>query len=138
MTIAALICSKLTDFTKLEEKSQKCLEEMEVISELTKKLISENACGDLDNEEYNNKYTAYTNRFEKAKAEYDKLQKTISERKLKAESVSGFMFEVSELPMLPMEFNEKLWDAVIDTVTVYNDDRVVFKFKNGKEIEEML
>ena len=111
---------------------------MEVISELTKKLISENACGDLDNEEYNNKYTAYTNRFEKAKAEYDKLQKSISERKLKAESVSGFMFEISEPAMLPIEFNEKLWDAVIDSVTVYHDDRVIFKFKNGKEIEEML
>ena len=48
------------------------------------------------------------------------------------------MFEVSELPMLPIEFNEKLWDAVIDTVTVYHDDRVIFKFKNGKEIEEIL
>lgn len=111
---------------------------MEIVSELTKKLISENACGDLGNSEYAKKYDNYMKRFEKAKAEYDKLQKSISERKLKAESVSGFMFEVSELPMLPMEFNENLWDAVIDTVTVYHDDRVIFKFKNGKEIEEML
>lgn len=133
-----LICSKLTDFTKLEEKSNKYHEEMEVISELTKKLISENACGNLGDSEYAKKYNNYTMRFEKAKAEYDKLQKTISERKIKAEAVSKFMFEISELIMLPMEFNEKLWDAVIGTVTVYHDDRVIFKFKNGKEIEEVL
>ncbi len=39
---------------------------------------------------------------------------------------------------IPIEFNGRLWNSVIDTVTVYEDERIVFKFKNGIEIEEWL
>ena len=48
------------------------------------------------------------------------------------------MFEISELDDLPIEFDEKLWNSVIDMVTIYEDERLVFKFKNGAEIEEQL
>lgn len=67
-----------------------------------------------------------------AKSEYEKLQKS------KAETISGFIFEISEFDELPIEFDEKLWNWVIDIVTVYEDERLVFKFKNGTEIEERL
>ena len=33
----------------------------------------------------------------------------------------------------PIEFDEKLWHAVVDRVTVYNDGRLVFTFTNGSE-----
>ena len=38
----------------------------------------------------------------------------------------------------PIEFDEKLWHAVVDHVTVYNDDRLVFSLKDGSEITVML
>ncbi|MBQ1201465.1 MAG: hypothetical protein IIX59_05745, partial [Alistipes sp.] len=76
--------------------------------------------------------------FNKAKAEYEKLHKTMEQRQLKADIISGFMFEISELDDLPIEFDEKLWNSVIDMVTVYENERLVFKFKNGAEIEEQL
>ena len=79
-----------------------------------------------------------TQRFYKAKAEYDKLQKEMDERKIKADAISGFMFEISELDELPIAFDEKLWNLTVDSVTVYTDERLVFKFKNGTDIEERL
>ena len=33
---------------------------------------------------------------------------------------------------------EKLWHAVVDYVTVYNDDRLVYSQKDGSEITVML
>ena len=36
------------------------------------------------------------------------------------------------------EFDEKLWHAVVDRVTVYNDDRLVYSLKDGSEITVML
>ena len=48
------------------------------------------------------------------------------------------MFEIPELDDLPIKFDEKLWNSVIDMVTVYEDERLMFKFKNGAEIEEQL
>lgn len=53
-----------------------------------------------------------------------------------AESVAiGVMlFELMELEAPPIEFDEKLWNAVVDRVTVYNDDRLVYSLKDGTEI----
>ena len=62
----------------------------------------------------------------------------MEQRQLKADIISGFMFEISELDDLSIKFDEKLWNSVIDMVTVYEDERLVFKFKNGAVIEEQL
>ncbi|MBQ3427148.1 MAG: hypothetical protein IJH37_08405 [Clostridia bacterium] len=83
-------------------------------------------------------YDSYTKRFDKAKSEYDKLQKTREERLYKAEVLSGFMFEIQEIEELPLEFDEKLWNSVIDKVVVNEDETVIFKFRNGAEITELL
>jgi len=48
------------------------------------------------------------------------------------------LFELTELDALPITFNEKLWNAAIDRVTVYADERVVFHFKDGKDITKIL
>ena len=37
-----------------------------------------------------------------------------------------------------VKFDEKLWHAVVDRVTVYNDDRLVYSLKDGSEITVML
>ena len=44
------------------------------------------------------------------------------------------LFELTETPAPPIEFDEKLWHAAVDKVTVYNDDRLVYSLKDGTEI----
>ncbi len=53
-------------------------------------------------------------------------------------AISGMLFELMELEAPPIEFDEKLWHAVVDRVTVYNDDRLVYSLKDGTEITVML
>lgn len=48
------------------------------------------------------------------------------------------MFELGELTTLPLTFDEKLWNGTVDHVTVHADERVVLRFKDGKEIETRL
>ena len=57
-------------------------------------------------------------------------------KKIYAESVAivGMLFELTELEAPPIEFDEKLWHAVVDKVTVYHDDRLVYSLKDGTEI----
>ena len=47
--------------------------------------------------------------------------------RMEAESVSigGMLTELEELESPPIEFDEKLWHAVVDKVTIYNDNRLV-------------
>ena len=51
---------------------------------------------------------------------------------------SGILFQLTELQNIPAEFNESLWNTLVDHVTVYSDERVVFTFKDGAEIVTML
>ena len=44
------------------------------------------------------------------------------------------MFELAEYPDPITEFDDRLWLTVIDTVTVYRDGRLTFKFQTGHEI----
>ena len=53
-------------------------------------------------------------------------------------TIGGMMFKLGELDDLPLTFDEKLWQGTVDHVTVYADERVVFRFKDGKEIETRL
>ena len=46
--------------------------------------------------------------------------------------------ELEETPAPPIAFDEKLWHAVVERVTVYNDDRPVYSLQDGSEITVML
>ena len=64
------------------------------------------------------------------------LQALRKERLQKAEAVSAFMFEVHEQEHFIEDFNDKLWLATVDTVTVRHDGKLVFRFKNGMEVSK--
>ncbi|MBR6675726.1 MAG: hypothetical protein IKL24_00145 [Clostridia bacterium] len=59
---------------------------------------------------------------------------------MEAESVAigGMLTELEEPEAPPIEFDEKLWHAVVDRITVYNDDRLIYSLKDGSEITVML
>ena len=93
-----------------------------------------NASATVSEKEYRRRYNDLTDCF---RAEEEKLKRLTAERKKRdAESVAigGMLFELTELEAPPIEFDEKLWHAVVDHVTVYNNDRLVYSLKDGTEI----
>jgi len=52
--------------------------------------------------------------------------------------MSGFLFAITDLDNLQLQFNPPLWHTTVDHVTVYADERLVFHFKNGSEVEAKL
>lgn len=125
----------LTDTTGIEEELNKLLAEVDVITELTKKSIEENSTTAQDQDEFNKRYNEYVKRYEDLKGRVDELQNKKNKRLIESNAIGAFMFEVMELSQPPNEFDDKLWIASIDTVTVYKDGRTIFKFKNGAEVE---
>lgn len=83
---------------------------------------------------YRTTHDELCSRFEETEARLTSLQKRRDRRKADAIAIGGMMFELGELDALPVDFDEKLWQGTIDHVTVHADERVVFHFKDGKEI----
>ena len=126
-----LIQTTLSDCTGIDAEM---LEEIDVVTELTKRCIAENSQTAQNQIEYAARYNGFVERYEKAKAKLERLRITKAEREAQAEAIGAFMFEVQELDALS-EFDEKLWLSVIDTVTVHADGRLTFKFQGGTEID---
>lgn len=126
----------LTDCTQIDAEAEELRCEMEVVTGLIQRLIEDNASQPLDQAEYRKRYDAYAERFERMQKRYDALLAEREARHNKADVIGGFMFELRELDVLPFAFDGKLWRSLVDHVTVHADGRMVFRFKNGVEIEK--
>ena len=126
------------DFTAIDKEIAEITSEMDVLSGLVQKLVDENASTTLDQTEYRNRYDGYIDRYDKTKKRLAALQEQRQLQELKGDILSGFLFELSELYDLPMAFKEETWNALVDHVTVHEDGRLIFAFKNGTEITELL
>ena len=73
-------------------------------------------------------------RYEKQKERIERLQTEKNDRDLKAEVLSGFLFEIMELPDMDLVFNENRFGKTVDNITVFNNGRLIFTFFVGKDI----
>ena len=126
-----LMQTTLTDCTGIDAEIESLLEEIDVVTELTKRCIAENSQTAQNQEEYAARYNGFMERYEKAKVRLEQLRATKAAREAQADAIGAFMFEMQELDTIN-EFDEKLWLTIIDTVTVYADGRMTFKFQGGK------
>ena len=124
----------LTDCSAIETEIAEVMGEIEVISELVRKAISENSRAAQDQDEYNRKYDSLVKRYETAQKKLTALNEEKQRRNDQADAFGAFMFELMEYDEPPTAFDEKLWALVIDTVTIYADGRMVFHFRIGLDI----
>ena len=118
---------------QLEERST--LErEMNTIINLIHGGIAANARAAMDQAEYNKQYQALTDKYYALKIKYDEVVEQLSERSMKAERLRQFISGLQSIDTLPVEFDENLWVALIQYVTVYSRDDIRFTFKDGTEI----
>ena len=122
------------DTSALDDEIAEHIRECEIIAELSRRLVEENARQEMDQDVFMRKYGSYTSKYDAESAKVEQLKATRTERQQKAEAVSAFMFEIHEQERFIEDFSEKLWLTTIDTVTVYHDGRMVFRFKNGQEV----
>ena len=89
----------------------------------------------LNQNNYLRKYEGYVNKYAALESWMEGLKKEWESREIKFDIFSGFLFELSELDSLPLEFDTKLFHSLVDYAMVYHDGRMVFTFRNGTEIE---
>ena len=66
----------------------------------------------------------------------DKLDKTeIANRNSRKNMIAAFLDELEKQECLITDFDTGLWNAVIESMTIYSKEHIVFKFKGGTEIK---
>ena len=111
---------------------------MTTITGMLRLCITENAANATTEEAYHTTHAELCSRFEETEAKLAALQRRREKMKADAIAIGGMMFELGELTALPLTFDEKLWNGTVDHVIVHANERVVFRFKDGKEITTRL
>ena len=110
------------------------LSEMDVVAGMIRNLVDENATQAQSQTAYIDRYNSLVERYEKLQSQYDDLKQQKEHRQIQADAIGSCLFALGELDLLQITFSAELWNTVIDHVTVYADERLVFRFKNGYEI----
>ncbi len=106
-----------------------------MLAELIRKCVDENAHVSVDPKAYAEKYEALADRYSKAKEKIDEQNADLAKRTLRKEQIEDFLQKLETADQLVPEFDLGIWNAVIEKVTVYSKQRLVFCFKGGTEIE---
>ncbi len=65
----------------------------------------------------------------------DKTETEIANRNLRKNMIAAFLDELEKQEHLITDFDTGLWNAVIESMTIYSKEHIVFKFKGGTEIK---
>lgn len=122
----------LTDCTDIDREKADLLQELEVVTELTRRCLAESSS--LSPEEAVSRANGLSDRYDGLQAKIAALSKRKTERMAKTDAIGGFMFRLRELDQPLEHFDDRLWLEVIDSVTVSRDGTLTFKFQSGTEI----
>ncbi|MDD4803120.1 MAG: recombinase family protein [Syntrophomonas sp.] len=125
----------LCNCTAIDAEIAERQREIEVVAELTRKSIYENACVAVDQNEFNERHSGYMERHQNAAERIASLEAQRRERQNKLIILDKYIKEIESRPLVIEEFDDKLWMASVDKVTVTPEGKLIFCFKDGTEIE---
>ena len=125
----------VTDCTELDTQIDTLNEEIRVVAEMVSQCIKENATEQQSQVEYNKKYNSLVKRHDKT---VERLKKATEERNNRMQrdmELRVFIDSIEKQPLVLESWDERLWISLLESATVYEDYRIIFRFKDGTEIE---
>ena len=123
----------IVDNAALERERDALQEECEVVIELLRKMVQENARIVQDQTDYNVKYSGMSERYEKASTRLAVVNKDIAARNAKRSELEGFMKLLEGRDELLTEFDEALWLGIVHQMRVQSQTDYTFVLKDGTE-----
>ena len=128
-----MLMKQLTDCAELTAEEQKLDEEMEVLSELLRRAIEQNAHEAIDQEEYNRRYDSLNERFKGLEARAEEIAAEKRRRQYMRNNFRQFIATIDKADLVS-EFSPEAWTALVESVTVNAKDDIRFNFRNGMSL----
>jgi DNA invertase Pin-like site-specific DNA recombinase len=125
---------ELSDFSKIDKETDFLKQELDVVVELSRKAIYENAHNAINQDEWHEQKNCYLERHQKASKQIAELEELKRDRQSKHHKLEQFIKTLKAKKTFLQEFDEHLWMVSVDKVIVKTDKVFVFTFKDGTEI----
>jgi len=119
----------LSDCSEIDDKIDELRREIDVIAGQSRKMISENAHVALSQDEFNERNNEYLKRHRISLERISELEGVKRERMNRVTVIDGFIRELNTRPLVIDEFDERLWLAAVERVTVGVDGGIMFGWR---------
>jgi len=123
----------IVDNNPLERERDTLQEEGEVVMELMRKMVQENARIVQDQTDYKAKESSMAERYEKASTRLAEVNTDIAVRNAKRSELESFLKLLDGRGELLTEFDESLWLGIVHQMKVDSDGGFTFVLKDGSE-----
>lgn len=124
----------ITDNAILEKERDALQNECEVVMQLMKKAVQENARVPLDQESYKAKESGMVERYNKASHRLAEVTKEIAEPNANRSELQSFLKQLDKRDTLLTEFDESLWLGLVHLMRVDSDGGFTFVLKDCSEV----
>ena len=108
--------------------------ELAIITETANKMVKENSVKIQAQDEYQKRYDELTKRYESTKSKLDRVLIEKSRKESQLLRLDCSISRLKDSPYIIEEWNEELWNVLLESATVQRNKSITFKFKNGTEI----
>ncbi len=130
-----IVQKMLMNDKELLEKKKSLQSELEATLNMTQAIVAENARVVQNQDDYNTRYNALIDKHDKLKAEFDEVSLKISDNNARSEQIGRFISKLKEQDGAISEFNEDLWNTLVEKLVVKTKDDVTVAFKDGTKIK---
>ena len=131
-----LVMERYTDCTEIDAQLSRLGDELDVVVGLTQRWVDENARTAQDQDDFMTKYREYDARYQELQAKVDALEVEKRNRQGRVKRFEVFIQALKKQQGELSDFDDDTWLAVIETVLVRPDGKLVFRFANGLEVEQ--
>ncbi len=121
--------------SELEAEQSRLQIEINDIAKAVENCIALNAHVAQNQEEYRQHYDSLVKKYETVSEELQKVSTEIQQRKVRHTLTDHFLSELKKQKETITEFSQDLLYSMVEEIRIYSKERIVFKFKNGYEIE---
>jgi hypothetical protein len=119
---------------ELDKEAAALTEEQDVVAELVRKCVEDNAHAAQDQDEYQAKYEGLTARYEAAQNRLKTIAAEKQDRSARHERIRRFLDTLRQADGLLEAFDETLWRSTVEKVTVHTGTEMTFTFRDGGEV----
>lgn len=130
-----LMIEKLTDSQDLKDELKQVDKECSSIEMMVDAFVNENTRVAMNQDEYQRRYNAYVERYEKLRNRHMALTEEIRKRKARKSQIHAFLDILENQEELLTAFDETLWRWTILEMVVLSNEEVSFRFKDGAEVK---
>ena len=118
----------------LDEKIDMTQKEIDEVVAMNSSHIHTYAATGADKIAFEQKAAEYDSRFKKAEARLAKLKTERDERFARSRMIEGFIDEMLNAPLVLTEWQDQLWNMLVQKAVISADGTVAFTFKGEKKI----